>query len=184
MKLSKMGWLILTIGICLIAFSSVGAARAQRIEEQNQLREELSVAKLKLNKISLKELSAEREKLEEELSQILSQFEDTKAKFPQLTDSIGASDMLFKLAKTCEVEILEIGSSGLTTERLEGMTISVLPLSLKAEGEIFSLISFITRLNEDLTTGIVKSAEIIIPVAMEGGEQEPSANIQLVIYTY
>jgi len=43
--------------------------------------------------------------------------------------------------------------------------------------------SFITKLNEDLATGLARSVEISIPEATDEGE-ETSADIQVVIYTY
>jgi len=50
------------------------------------------------------------------------------------------------------------------------------------EGELTDLVSYITRLNSDLDTGFVKSVEINVPET--NSKDKPSANIQLVIYTY
>lgn len=200
MKLSKTSWLILTVGIFIIAFASVGFARSQRIHEQNQLHEELSLVELRLSKFQLEELASQQEELEKQLSQTMLQLETAKATLSQPTESITASDTLFDIAKTCGVEITEISSSGLTTGDLEGITCSVLSLTVRVEGNTSSLISFITTLNDTLTTGVVKSVEISIPAIDREGEQEgeeeeqeeeeekekekPSANIHLVIYTY
>ncbi|MBM4432709.1 MAG: hypothetical protein FJ025_01750 [Chloroflexi bacterium] len=182
MKLSKTSWIILTVGMCLIAFSSVGAARAQRLEEQTQLREELSVAELRLSKLSTQELSDQQEKLKNELSQTIAQLENVKAEFSQLTDSINASDRLFEIAGTCGVEITEIISPILTTERLEEISYSALPINVKAEGQVTCLISFINELSNNLGVGSVKSAEINVPSI--GMAEEPTADINLVIYIY
>ena len=65
---------------------------------------------------------------------------------------------------------------------LEGVTASELPLTMRAEGDVANLIDFVTRLNGDLTTGVVKSAEISIPETADEGK--PSANIRLVVYSY
>jgi len=188
LKLSKTSWIILTVGMCLIAFSSVGAARAQRLEEQNQLREELSVAELRLSKLSTQELADQHENLKEGLSQTTAQLEDVKAEFSQLTDSISASDRLFEIAQTCGVEITEIISSALTNEQLEGINYSALPINVKAEGQVTSLISFVNELSNNLGAGSVKSAEINVPymdtTGGEGQPEEPTTNIHLVIYIY
>lgn len=171
--------------MCLIAFSSVGAARAQRIEEQDQLREELSVAELRLSKLSTQELSDQQAKLTEELNQAIAQFEGAKAEFTQLTDSISASDRLFEIAETCGVEIKEITSSALTTERLEEIDYYALPISVRVEGQLVALISFINELSNNLGVGSVKSAAISAPVAGEQQQAEvPTANIHMIIYFY
>jgi len=175
--------------MCLIAFSSVGAARAQRIEEQDQLREELSVAELRLSKLSTQELSDQQAKLTEELRQATAQFEDVKAEFTQLTDSINASDRLFEIAQTCDVEITEVTSSSLTIERLEEIDYYALPITIRVEGQVAALINFINELSNSLGVGSVKSAAISAPYSdAPGGEQQqpeaPTANIHLVIYIY
>lgn len=182
MKFTKTSWLILSIGIFVIAFASLGIARSQQIGEQNQLYEELSIAELRLSKFQLEELSSQQEELEKQLSQTISQLETTKTKLTQPTESIAASDALFDIAKTCDVEVTEISSSGSVSGNLEGLTCSILPLTAKVEGETYSLIRFITKLNDDFMTGTVKSVEIIIPETT--CKERPSVYIQMVIYTY
>ena len=182
MKLSKTSLLILTIGIFVIAFASLGAARSQKIHEQNQLGEEISLTGLRLSKLQLEELSSQQKELEERLSQTLSQFEAAKAMLSQPIRSIAASQSLFDIAKACGVEITGINSSGLTTEELEGTIYAVLPLAVKVEGDVSDLLSFITKLNDNLVTSTIKSAQI--SVSDIDGEERVSADIRLVIYTY
>jgi hypothetical protein len=100
----------------------------------------------------------------------------------QPNGSIVTSGILFDIAEAYGVEVTEISSSGPTNGELEGIACSVLPLTARVEGDVPALINFITRLNSDLTTGVVKSAEISIPETTD--EEESSANIQLVIYNY
>jgi len=182
MKFTKTSWLILSVGIFVIAFSSLGVARSQQIGEQNQVYEELSIAELRLSNFQLDDLSSQQEELEKQLSQTISQLETTKTKLSQPTESIAASDALFDIAKSCDVEVTEISSSGPASGNLEGLTCSILPLTAKVEGETYSLIKFITKLNDDFTTGVVKVAELSIPETT--CEDRPSAYIQMVIYTY
>ena len=105
MKFTKTSWIILSVGIFVIAFSSLGVARFQQVGEQNQLYDELSIAELSLNKFQLDDLSSQQEELEKQLSQTISQLETTKTKLTQPTESIAASDALFDIAKSCDVEI-------------------------------------------------------------------------------
>ena len=182
MKLSKRSWLLLAVGVSIIAFASLGAVRSQQASEQDQLYEELSLAELKLSRIQLKQLSSRQKELEKQLSQTISQSETTNVVLPQPTGSIVASDTLFDTAAACGVKVIAISSSGLATDEVEGTICYVLTLAVRVEGDVSNLISCITKLNDDLTNGVVKSVQISIPEAT--GEEKPSANIQLVIYTY
>ena len=198
MKLSKTSWLILTSSILIVAFVSVGAARSQKIDEQNRIQEELAVAELRLSKLQLDEFSSQLEELEEHLSQIISQSKAIEDALSLPTENIIASGVLFDIAETSGVEITEIGSSEPVRDDLEGITYSALPFTVRVEGDTSSLNDFIIALNDNFKTGAVKSVEINIPEAIEdGGEtgeepaegetaelERPSASIRLVIYTY
>ncbi len=203
MKLSKTSWLILTAGIFIVTFASVGAARSQKIDEQNRLQEELAVAELRLSKLQFEELSSQQEELEKQLSQIISRSEAIQGMLSPPTASIATSDTLFDIAETSGVEITEIASSEPVSDDLEGITYSALPFTVRVEGDTHRLIDFIINLNDNFKTGVVKSVEINIPEATEnGGEtgeepaegqsgegeteelERPSASIRLVIYTY
>jgi len=181
LKISKTSWLLVAIGVFIIAMVGLGAVRYQQVNQQNQMNEELALAEMKLNEFKLEQLSDRQGELEEQLSQTISQLGAAKAIFSQPNGSIVASGILLDIAEAYGVEVTEISSSGLASGELEGIACSVLPLDARVEGDVPALINFITRLNSDLTTGVVRSAEISIP---EATGEESSANIQLVIYSY
>jgi len=182
LKLSKTSWLLLTIGIFIITFAGLGIVRYQQIQEENQLGKELTLTETELNGFQLEQLSYQQAELEKQLSQATSQFETTKAMLSQPTGSIYTSGVLFDTAEAYGVEVTELGSSSLASGELEGVPCSVLSLTARVEGDVSDLIGFITELNNNLATGVVQSVEISIPETTS--EEEPSANIQLVIYTY
>ena len=182
MTLSKTSWIILTVGISIIAFASLGFARAQQLHERNQLNEELSIAEISISKLKLEQLSSQREELEKQLTESIAQLETTKTILSQPAESIAASSTLFNIAETCGVEITEISSSGLASGDLEGITCSVLPFTVRAEGVISSLMSFIFTLNGDFITGAIETVDI--SAADNATDGSSSANIQLLIYTY
>ena len=175
MKLSKTSWLFLAIGGFIISFASLGAVYFQQVHQQNQLNEELTLAEMKLN-------GFQQEALEMRLSQTLSQLETARATFSQPIGSIATSGILFDVAEAYGVEVTEISSSGLTSAKLEGIPCSVLTLTVRVEGDVPALVSFITKLNSYFRTGVVQSVAISIPEMTSG--QESSANIRLVVYTY
>ena len=184
MKLSKTSWIVLTVGISIIAFASLGFARAQQLHERNQLNEELSIAELRLSKFQIEQFSSQQEELEKQLTESIAQLETTKVILSQPAESIAVSGTLFNIAETCGVEITEISSSGLSSSDLEGITCSVLPLTVKAEGVISSLMSFIFTLNGDFITGTVETVSISVGVSENATEEGSSANIRLLIYAY
>ena len=182
MKLSKTGWLVIIIGVFVIILVGLGVVRSQQVHQQNELKERLALAQSRLQGIQLEQLSHRQEELEQELSQTDSQSATAKTILSQPIGSIAISDILFNIAEASSVNITEINSPGLASGELAGVTCSVLPLTARVEGELADLVSYITRLNRDLATGIVNSIEIKIPETT--GENKPSASIHLVIYAY
>jgi len=183
LKLSKKSGFILIAGIAIAIFAGLWLARDQQVDEQEQLREELSIAAMKLeNSQNNEEISAQQVQLENQLSQTISQLETAKAALSQSAGSIRVSGTLFDIAEATGVEITEISSSQLSSDSLEGLTCSVLPLSVTVEGDVADIISFVGSLNHDFTTGLVKSVEMNIPETT--CEEAASANIRIHIYTF
>ena len=182
MKLSKKSGFILVAGIAIAIFAGLWLARSQQADEQEQLREELSIATMRLNGFQSDELSSQRGELERQLSQTISQLETAKATLSQSAGSIAVSGTLFDIAEATGVEITAISSSQLSSDSLEGLTCSVLPLSITVEGDVPDIISFVGSLNHDFTTGLVKLVQISIPETT--CEETVSANIHLQVYTF
>ena len=181
MKISKTSSLLLAIGIPVILLGSLGTVRSQQVQEQTGLYQELTLARQRLEKFQLEQLSFEKEELEKRLEQNISQLEAASAILHTPTGSISASDILFDIADACNVEVDAVTSSGLVGGgNLEGVACSTLTLTVKATGDIPELLDFIAKLNDDLTTGLVKSVQIRIPATIS--LYKPSANIQVVIY--
>ncbi|MFC1916011.1 hypothetical protein ACFLW4_04875 [Chloroflexota bacterium] len=182
MKLGRTSWLIISIGIFIIILAGLGTIRFQQVNEQNQLIEKLALTQSKLKLIQPEQLSHRQEELEQQLPERTSQPETAKAILSQPIGIISISDILFELADANNVEITEIRSSGMAESELEGVHCLALSLIAEINGEVADLVSFITRLNDDLATGVINSLEINIPGTTD--ENKSSANIQLIIYTY
>jgi len=182
LKLSKTSWLLIGIGIFMIISIGLGVVRYQQFHEQNTLNEKFALVQSRLNGIKLEQLSHRQKEVEQQLSQIISQSETARTTLSQPIGSINISNTLFDIAEANNVEVIEISSSGLASEELAGITCAALPLTARVEGEVTDLVSFITKLNSALDTSLVKSVGIEIPETTS--EQKPTANIQMVIYTY
>ena len=183
MKIGKTSWLILGFGILIIIFASLGVINSRHVQEQNQLSEELAVAEARLNKLQQDELSVTRDSLEKQLEQTISQSEAAKTTLSQSNEGIDISDNLYRIATACDVEVTEIASQGLAIGDLGEIRASTLPFTIRVEGNVANLINFVTRLNGDFTTGVVKSAEITTS-SNTTSEEKPGANIRMVVYTY
>jgi hypothetical protein len=182
LKLRKRTLLITIVGIFVIVLISLGMLRSQQVSEQNQLNEQLTLIQSRLGVIKLEQLSSRQAELEEQLRQATSQFEAVKTILSQPVGSITATSILFDIARAHGLEVTEVTSPGPTSDSLEGITCSVLSLTVKVEGNVPNLVSFVTRLNSYFTTGVVKSITITIPEKANG--EKASTDIQLVVYTY
>lgn len=182
MKLGKTSWLLLTIGVFIIMFAGLGIVRYQQVQQQNQLNEELTLAQQELDQMQLEQLSYQQERLERQLSQTLSRQETAKTRLSQPIESIATSSTLFDIATACGVEVTQISLSGVGNADLEDIPCSVQTFTAKVEGDVPGLVNFVTKLNDNIATGVVKSVAISIPEITS--ETKASANIQLIIYAY
>jgi hypothetical protein len=182
LKLSKTSWLMLSIGIFVVVAVGLGLTRSQQLNEQGRLDEELSVAEKRLNNLQVKELGQQQEELQRRLDEGTIRLMAAKDNLRQAVKSITVIDEFFEIAQSCSVEVMGISSSSIKQEKLEGIVCSAITLNAAVQGEALNLISFITKLNNDFTTGVVKSAQISIPE--EASESEPSASVQMVVYAY
>ena len=182
MKLSKASWLILSAGIFIVVLAGLGLTRSQQLQEQGRLGEELNVAATRLDKLQVNELRQQQEELQKKLDESTLKLVEAKGSLRQTVESTNVTDEFFAIAYSCGVIVDSISSSSIKSEKLEGITCSVITLNTVVIGEPSNLISFIIKLNNDFTTGVVKSVQINIPEVAEG--DEPSANIMMVIYTY
>lgn len=182
MKLGKTSLLLIATGVVVIAFASLGIARAQRLREQDRVNEELFMATHRLEQFQLEQLHSQQEELEKQLSQTSSELETAKATLSEAIGSINASDALFNIAETCGVEVTEITSAHPVVGMLEEIPSSVLTLGITVEGHLPNLVRFIISVNNDFVLGTVQSVAIEVP--QDTAEEAPSATISLRIYTY
>ena len=177
------------LGVVAAIFAGLWVMRSQQAQEQERLYEELSVATVKLDSVNSDELLSQQAELEQQISQTLSQLETAQATVAQSAESISVSGTLFDIAELAGVEITAISSSPPSDSKWQEIPCLVLPVTVTIEGDVPSLLSFISKLDRALTTAVIRSAVITIPEATDEEEssaevQLPSANIQLGIYSY
>jgi len=189
LKSGKPTYLLVILGVVAAIFVGLWVMRSQQAQEQERLYEELSVATVKLDSVNSDELLSQQAELEQQISQTLSQLETAQATVAQSAESISVSGTLFDIAELAGVEVTVISSSPPSDSKWQEIPCLVLPVTVTIEGDVPSLLSFISKLDRALTTAVIRSAVITIPEATDEEEssaevQLPSANIQLGIYSY
>ena len=188
MKLGKKARIILAGGIFIVLMASLFMVYSQQGQERSRLSDELSLVQLALTRFSPEKLSSQQKVLESRLTRTESELGTAKDKLRQSIESIEVTDTLFEVAETHSVEIIGIESPGVTSEELEGVSLSILPLTVVVEGDVSHLNDFILELGEKFPTSVDGSVEILFPPSAEGmaetGVEETTASIELRIYTY
>lgn len=180
MKLGKKSILIIGVGIFVIALIGLWLVYSQQLTQKEELESTLDTTKLKLTGINNETLSRRRAELEWQLEQVSSQADAARETFVQPVNSISVNDHLFEIAAAHSVNITAISSSGPVEEEFSGLVLPALPFSITATGNMTDLADFITRLNDDYPSCLIRTAGMDIP---ESGEPA-TANIEVTIYTY
>ena len=187
MKLSKTAWLILGIGIFVIACGCLYMLYSQQAGEQEELADSLAVAQG-----ALPQLVSEREDLESQLTQWEGQLAEAasslvkiEARFPESVQSIEYDERLFEIADDCDLEITSLTASELGDKKVEDVTYAVTSFGVEVEGEVADILDFVNAIatSEYFTTATMETVNMDIPEPEEE-EDKPSATIGLVIYGY
>ncbi len=170
------------IGVYVIALATFGYMLFGKLGEQSKVDEELTLAEANLERTDTDRLSAQISELEDQLAQITSQTDTIRNMMSQEIANVAASTIVFKVADTNYVEVVDLSSTSAFSEVLEDIPCNVVPLEAIIEGNVEDIVNFVTQLNTALTTGTIKSVNMNIPDASTG--VKPTATISLLIYNY
>ncbi len=190
MKLSRTAWLVLGIGIFVIAFGSLYFLYSRQDNEQEQLNDSLSVAQATLpTLVSEKEdwesqltqgesrLTQQESQLtqrESQLAQATSLLDTTQASFPESVESIEYDELLFNFAHDCNLRITTLIASEPGNEEVEDITYSVTSFTVDVKGEVANILDFINAIvtSEDFTCATAELVNINIPEPLTEAEKE------------
>lgn len=182
MRLNKK-WLTYGVIIGLVAtLTTLGIVQAQQMSEKSSLSDELGTAEQNLSMLEAAQSSFWQDEMDTQMDGAQPDFNTAEAQLSQPVDSIIANESLFNIAAVSSVTLTWITVSPLSDDALAELPCSYLPLNISAEGSVTALLDFISRLNTDLTNGLVRSAILSIPETPAEGEA--SVDIELIIYTY
>ncbi len=174
-----------------IVFAAVGislflwTARSDQITESRKLSMELATAGKKLNMPQIGQLTRQKADLEKRIAVAAERTRAEAGDVLRSPRSIPATDILLETAASMNLQIAEITSKGFEKEKLQGVSVQAMPITVKVQGDIEWLTEFMIALSQKFPAEMVKSAEITIGRPGAAGEPGPAvATIQFVIYSY
>ncbi len=210
MKLGKIAWLILGIGIIIIALGSLYMLYRGQLAEQERLNDALSLAQATVPKLAVDRTNLESTltELQDKLAQATSRLKTAKAAFPTSSvESIEVDELLFQIADAWDLDITSLTAEEPSVQIVEvevedidvaDVTYSVTSFTVAVKGEVTDILDFINTIvtHEDFITATVEVVNITVPEPLTEEEkadlteeeieekEKPSATIQLVIYSY
>lgn len=182
LKFSKTGWLILSAGIFVVILAGLGVTRSQQLTEQTKLEEELSLSTMRVDTIQVSHLRPQLEELQQRLDESESQLNEVQDRLRQTVVSVDVTEKFFAIAEYCDVVIQNLTNTTISTDTIQNINCYETSISATVTGELEDIVDFLIGLNEGYTTGYVQSTQISIPD--ESSDKQPSANFQIVVYSY
>lgn len=190
MRLSKIAWLILGIGIFVIALGGLYFLYSREGDQQEQLNDSLSVAQATLlTLVSEKEdwesqltqqesqLTQQESQLtqqESQLAQATSLLDIAQASFPESVESIEHDELLFNFAHSYNLRIITLVASEPDSEEVEDITFPVTSFTVNVRGEVAGILGFINTIvtSDDFLNATVRLVNINIPELLTEAEKE------------
>jgi TolA-binding protein len=182
LKLSKTSWIILAAGLFIVVMAGLGITRSQQLQEQGRLDDELGISQQSLANLQITDLQLQLDELQQTAAQEQLQLDETQKQLEQTVVSVDVTDEFFSIASNCGVMVINLITSPIVPNIYEGIGLSTTSLNAAVEGALPNLIDFVERLNNDFTTGLIKSTQIDIPPS--SSNETPSASVQMIIYSY
>ncbi len=199
LKLSKTSWLILATGVFVVILAGLGVTRSQQLREQARMSDELSLSETRLDKFSVTDLKRQLDDLNQQVEEGRTQLSEARERLRQTVVSVDVTDEFFKIAAYSGVTVMNLATSTIADDKLEGIGLKKISLNAQAKGDLDKLVAFVINLNNGYATGYVQSAQISIQAAgaeptgeSEGTGDETeappedgtTAAVQMIVYSY
>ena len=189
MKLSKKVWLVVVIVIFAVALGILFSIYSGQAGERAQLTDRMSNAQT-----LLPSLVANREKLEDQLTQAESLLDESQAKFPEVLKSIEYGEDFFKvaygqnlysMASGCGVELTSLTASKPSNKKVGTVTYSVSSFAVVVKGNIDDTLDFIDAIGTGIDYKLSWSFQLPWSVNVKSVSMKPpDTTINLDIYGY
>jgi len=191
MKLSRKVWLILGAVILVAALAGLFTIYSRQAGERGDLQDRLYRAET-----LLPAFIKQRDSLEAQLAQAQALFDTSRAKFPELVESIEYGEDFFKIAygqnlytmaSGCGVELTRLTASQPTGKTVGGITYSVSSFAVVVEGSTDNILKFIDAIGTGIDYDLSWSFQLPWSVDVKSVDMEVNkskATISLDIYGY
>ena len=191
MRLTRTSWLILALGVFVIAFVSLFVIYSRQASQQKDLKNSLAEAEARYPQLTsqIQTLQGQLAQRQSDLAAELSKLSAAKAKFPPSVQSIDYYQRLLAIADDCDLNVTSLTASGPRQQKADSVTYLVTTFNVAVRGEMTSILDFIHTLatSEDFTSATVEVININIPqppTGQGGIPQESEASITMDIYAY
>jgi len=193
MKTSKKVWLIVGIAVFAIVLAILFSTYSRQAGEREQLENNLFTAQALLPK-----LTNQKGDLENQLAQAQSLLDRSRAKFPEVLESIEYGEDFFKIAygqnlyamaKGCGVDLTKLTASLPTDKNVGAVTYSVSSFVVVVDGNIDDILKFIDAIGTGINYKLPWSFQLpwsaeVTAVKINCASEGDSATINLDIYAY
>jgi TolA-binding protein len=198
-KIGKLSWLFLIIGVVAIAALSLAMTHSSQTERQNQLQSQLKDTQQKIASLGLDALTAKQAQITQDIAGYTAQIDSTKGKLTSDWDSIDGIKAVLQLAASHNLQVPSVKSSPVGSEQLGGAPCDTLTLDFQVQGDLLDIRAFVLDLSLRFPTAIVKTVQVnnganspvtpgTPPATPEPSPtptaQAPTATVHMVIYSY
>jgi hypothetical protein len=186
MKLSKIGWWILGIGFFIIAAAVMVALNASQSGDAKRLEENLEVTQAALNTLvsNREEMTGQLAQMETELEEAEAAYFQSQTKFPKSAPSIEYDEELFSIANDNGLEVINLTASEPRENKVLETVFATTTFEIEVRGTVAHILNFIDDVanGEYFESSTVETVNMEVPEA--GDEKQPSAVIEIIIYSY
>ncbi|MBI2854709.1 MAG: hypothetical protein HYX87_07310 [Chloroflexi bacterium] len=189
LKMSKSSYMSLAAGAFLVVAAGLGVGYRELSHRQELSAQELSETQKRLTTFASGKLATQMADLKDQLARTNSQMVAVKQKLTRTLESIGNSDEIYRIAKQTGVQVNQLTSKGIESQKLGATSFQILPLTVEVSGEVSNMVDFVLELNK-LSAGLIRSVDMDIPQKIArpgeqpGPSERPSTIVELTLYSY
>jgi Tfp pilus assembly protein PilO len=152
MKLSKLSWLILSIGIFVLGAVAIFLLYQQQADEQDELNLSLTAANSSLPQLIAENaaLQSQLDALEAELAEARTALEDIEAELPRDIESSIYGDLLFDMAHGTGLDVQEFTATDPTRLVLDDIVYESTTITMVVINELSDILAFLSLIEAEL----------------------------------
>ena len=187
MKLGKLSWLILSIGIFVIGAVILYVLYQQQTDEQDELNLNLTAANSSLPILISQSaaLQSQLEALEAELAEAIAALEDAEAKLPQNIESSIYGNLLFDMAYDAGLDVWSFTATEPARIILDDIIYESTIITMEVKNKLPDILMFISQIEVQLDFNTTTIDSVAIEdIADPGGDLEHLKLIEITLLAY